>query len=295
LPTPQPPSLIWSPGAGGFVVDNPVSQDATYRYTNFDRSYLDSQIRGSETHLVQSLIGGATCTWVFLDGGSAAAVVGNVVCLAGTATGTVTLATTTPLANAGSALGICMTAANPGSWVRVARGGFVPPSITQLPTSANSLYAKVNVSTATVTTAASLFSTDYPLGTVDAVGNLNMLPQFTPLGASAAVAWTTINSNTTVTTGQSGARFRTDTTGGTLNTITLPAAPTDGCTYQFVDATGQWFAHNLTINGNGKNIVNPANIGGSGAVAGSIVLTQIRSQVSFTWDNTLGSLWQVTS
>ena len=44
MPTPNPPSDIWNK-----VVDQPIKQDASYRLNSTDRSYIDSQILGTQT------------------------------------------------------------------------------------------------------------------------------------------------------------------------------------------------------------------------------------------------------
>ena len=47
----------------------------------------------------------------------------------------------------------------------------------------------------------------------------------------------------------------TDSTAGVI-TVTLPATPSTGITYQIKDTTGQAATNNVTINGNGTNIDN---------------------------------------
>lgn len=165
-----------------FAVDPPIVQDANFRANQSYFSYVDSQIRGLETHVVQSLVSGLNATWVRVDNSSAAVVAGTVVCLAGSTAGTVTVATTATLAAAGMALGVCLQAAPSGGLVPIALSGKIPPSISGLPTTGNNLYARVNVSTGAIQTVSSLGGSDYILGTVDAAGNLTLTPQ---LGATA--------------------------------------------------------------------------------------------------------------
>lgn len=103
--------------------------------------------------------------------------------------------------------------------------------------------------------------------------------------------WVTVTTATTLTTAQSGSKVRTDTTAGAF-TLKLPASPNDACTFAIVDATGQWATHNLTLSGNGNNVVDPAGIGGAGDTPGSLTLSLKRASVSVTWD-AVNSLWQV--
>jgi hypothetical protein len=104
--------------------------------------------------------------------------------------------------------------------------------------------------------------------------------------------WVTVTATgTTLTNGQSGSSVRANTTGGAYS-ILLPASPTDGTTFAFVDPLGTWNTNNLTINGNGNSIVNPAQIGGAGGTAATIALSIKRASVVLKWDAT-NSLWQV--
>lgn len=103
--------------------------------------------------------------------------------------------------------------------------------------------------------------------------------------------WVTVTGATTLTNGQSGSDVRTDTTSGAYS-LKLPATPTDGCAFQIVDATGQWSTHNLTLDGNGNNIVRPDQIGGAGGTAATFALSLKRGSVDVKWDAT-NSLWQV--
>lgn len=68
----------------------------------------------------------------------------------------------------------------------------------------------------------------------------------------------------------------TDTTASAF-TITLPAAPTPGQAFTFIDKAGQWGTHNLTIAPNGKNL--------NGA-AGNLVLSANYAHVVLIYDGT---------
>lgn len=69
-----------------------------------------------------------------------------------------------------------------------------------------------------------------------------------------------------------------DTSAGAI-TIKLPLAPTDGQSYWIYDVGGAVALNNITINGNGKNIV------GGGASAGSKVLSVAYSGAYLVWNN----------
>lgn len=170
MPTPQPPSKIWGSTSSAPSVDSAVVQDANYRLNRVDRSYIDSQIRAVQQHLVQSLIGGLVGTWATLDGSSAAVAIGDVLCSAGN--GNLTRGTSGAIAAAGGAHGIALSAAAPGNQVRVAIGGLVPSAITGLPTSGALQYAVP--SSGRVATQSSVSAGNIVLGTVDAGGNLTL-------------------------------------------------------------------------------------------------------------------------
>ena len=280
MPVPQPPSLIWS-----LAVDPPVVQDATYRFTNVDRAYLDSQIQGVQTHLVQSLIGGYVCSWYILDSGSANVTAGSVVCISTSVAPTVTLATAGALGAAGRALGIVLTVAPPGGWVRVALFGVLAPSLTGLPTTGNSVYAKVNAATGTVTTASTLSGGDYPLGTVSTSGNLNLAPQFTPIAGASVPTSIFVNSNTTLTNANSGQAIKIDSSGGAL-TVKLPNITTDDAEFLYIDCTaaGSWGTHNVTVTTPGAtNLIRDPNLL-SGGTSTSVTLKNPGQSVKWKAD-----------
>ena len=114
---------------------------------------------------------------------------------------------------------------------------------------------------------------------------------------NAVAPWITANAGTpggilTLTNAQSGSAVRTDTTGGTLTKVKLPAAPTDSFEVEIIDATGQWAAHSLILDGNGNSIVRPDQIGGTGTTAATFTLSVIRGSVVVKWD-AVNSLYQV--
>src|SRR6185312_9881781 len=143
-----------------------------------DRAYLDSQARGAQQHLVQSVLSSVTCTWFTLDQTSAAGAPGDVVCLTGT---NVTRAVAAALALAGGPCGILMAAAAPGAPVLVALMGLVPASITGLgATIAGRVYGRVNTTTARVEAVSTIGALDFALGTIESGGNLSLRIQLPP-------------------------------------------------------------------------------------------------------------------
>ncbi len=192
MPTPSPPSTLWGMlrqgGTMPFAVDSPLVQDANYALDKNDRAYIDSQIRAAETHLVGSILSGVTATWRQLDSGSASGAVGDCVCLAGNTAGTVTRATAVPVAAAGRVFGVMLTAAAPGGWAQIAMLGELQPAVTGLAAGA-ALFAKLNTTTARITSTASLASSDFPLGTIDAAGNLTLAPTYAGGAAQAITAF----------------------------------------------------------------------------------------------------------
>lgn len=179
---PTPPSNLWGP-LGGISslpsADAAVVIDNTWALTDQDRAYIDSQNLAMQQQLLMCLLLGMHCTWFILDAGSAAASKGDVVCSAGTSGLTVTRALPTPLAAAGIATGIVVLnapigggAVQPGAPVLVAMEGLVPASITGI-AAGSALYAIVSNS-ARVQATGTVSSTAYPLGVVDAAGNLTL-------------------------------------------------------------------------------------------------------------------------
>lgn len=157
------------------LVDDPVIIDDDYEFDEVERGYVDDQAITIQRHLVQSLLLGMHCTWLKLDGGSAAASIGDVVCSAGSLALTITRALASPMAAAGSALGVVILGGNQGDWILVALEGVIPASITGLVGSASgALYANVNTATARLVASGTPGSTLF--GTVDPAGNLTLRP-----------------------------------------------------------------------------------------------------------------------
>ncbi len=149
--------------------DPALVQDAGYRLDATDRQYIDTQIRATQQHVADSLINGVVATWRTVHASSAALVAGDVVCI--TTGGMLTLAVPGALSSAGTAFGVCLTAAAPGTAVRIAVGGVLGPEITGL----GATQGLVRVSTLgrceRVTT---LAPTDYQVGVVTSAGYLTL-------------------------------------------------------------------------------------------------------------------------
>lgn len=152
--------------------DDALAQNSA-SFTASDRQFIDTQIRGCQQHLATLVLNGVHATYVKVDAGSATLAKGDVVCLGASALGypTVKLANSAALAVAGSAFGVALLAAAPGSYALLAIGGLVGPSITGLAATAG----VVRVSTAgRPERRASFAAGDYPLGTVDSTGYLTI-------------------------------------------------------------------------------------------------------------------------
>lgn len=163
-------------------VDDAIELDANYRFGEHDRRYMDNQILGCEQHLVDCVIGGMACTYARIDSSSPSINPGDVVCLSGLSL-TVTKALPTPLGSAGSAFGVAIRAAAPGSKALFARGGAIPTSITSL--SAASGFARVS-SSGRVEYVSVLSSGDASLGTIASDGSLNLLLGFGGVGGTSS-------------------------------------------------------------------------------------------------------------
>jgi hypothetical protein len=229
-----------------------------------------------------------------LDAGSAAAAIGDVVCLAGKSSETVTRALAATLAASGMAYGICVSAASTGGAPCIAIQGHIPPAITGLPTAGNQLYARVNTATARVETVATLGAADYPLGTVDAAGNLTLRPQF-PLnagGAAPTVFYQHVEANgggavtqrdlTNFTAGTGISVTATDVGGVTTVNVTNTApAVADTDFYQTVELNAAAFAPQRPAlnlkSGQGITLTgadNPGNSSSDTTIASAIVVEQ---------------------
>jgi hypothetical protein len=157
------------------TVDPPVQLTADYQLDATDRRYLDDQIRGTQQHLVESLINGQIASWWELSGSSDPLLAGDVFCAYGDPTGRiVTKATATPLGAAGRALGIALIPAAAGASVRGIVLGTVEAAVTGLAAGAAGA-VRVNTTTARPERLAGGFTPgDYPLGFVDASGTLSL-------------------------------------------------------------------------------------------------------------------------
>ena len=59
------------------AVDDPIVIDSEYEFDEHDRRYIDNQILGIETHLVNALLRGVTGTYALVDGSSPALASGS--------------------------------------------------------------------------------------------------------------------------------------------------------------------------------------------------------------------------
>ncbi len=193
------PSLITT----ALTVDPALQQVAPYRFGPEDRQYIDNQVRGCEQHLADLVINGVEGTWLHLDPSSAAVVTGDVVALASSATTTptVTRAVAAVLAVSHTAAGIVLVGAAPGARVKVATGGIIPASITGL--AASDGFVKVNTTTARCEHTAGLVGGDFPLGSVDASGNMSLriFGELIPFGGAVESVTAAAGSPITVTAG----------------------------------------------------------------------------------------------
>lgn len=168
------------------AADDPLVQNANYRFDRADRQYVDEQIRGIETHLVQNLIKERLATY-FRAGATLNP--GDVVVGTSVASGelVVNLATTANITN-NAVVGVVVLAAASGGYVLVAVGGVLPPSVTGLTSS--------GLGFATVTALGRLQFTsqpspsDYVVGSINALGYILVSPQMnlpTATGATQAI------------------------------------------------------------------------------------------------------------
>lgn len=153
------------------AVDDPLVQDASYRFDSADRQYIDEQIRGVETHLVNCIVKGKQATYFRVDTISAALVAGDVVCVYGTLAGEITVgkAVAPYVTTAGSALGVVLVAAAPGALALVAFTGLLPSTVTGLATGLAG-YAVVNTTTGRLDYSATV--TGITLGKIDPTGSV---------------------------------------------------------------------------------------------------------------------------
>lgn len=151
--------------------DDPLVQDADYQFDATDRQWIDTRQRAVERHLADGVLNSVIATWIDLDPSSPAVVEGDVLCSAATITGTATLATSAALAISGTALGVVLQAASPGSKARYAYNGLIAPAVTGLAATAG--FARVSTAGA-VEYVGGFAAGDFALGSVDSAGNLAM-------------------------------------------------------------------------------------------------------------------------
>jgi len=166
-----------------FSPDPPVTLNANWFVDKNDRQYIDQQIQAIQAHLSSMVLRGQHCTMVQLHSSSAACAAGD--CLSAHSFAATELDPTTDIrfaersvigagASWGAILGIAMTAASPGGWVRVALDGIVGPTITGLAIGSSGR-VKLNTSTARCQRIGGAFASgDYPVGWVDLAGNLTL-------------------------------------------------------------------------------------------------------------------------
>jgi hypothetical protein len=281
MTTPQAPSRIWATSSSPPAIDAPIQQDATFASNPAAirqyRSYLDSQILGLETHVVQSLVGGVTGTIVPVASSSGPISVGQWVCSTGNG---VVPALAAALATAALPLGIALTPGAAGGLVRIAMGGLVPSQVTGL-ASGSALYGVLNTSTGFTVATAAPSLTDYPVGAIDASGNLSVQIQLPEVVASGGVGvWRTLFDLDF--TAQSNQTFATDTT-YTIGNLTWTKENSASETVQ----------HAAIVNGTGL-VINAENFSGNAYGGGTrtgplfrIPLTSLFGSTSFDWSTKL--------
>lgn len=167
-----------------------------YQMDQTDRTFLDGQVVGLQTHLAQSLIRGVVGTWFRASMNLA---VGDIVCASPVAAvenpdtvpvRSVTKATAAAIASAGMALGVVMAPATVGGNVRVAMLGAVGRDITGL---AAGLPGLVRVSsTGRPERVAGFTVGDLPLGAVDGFGNLTVQCERAVTAGGGSGGYTTV-------------------------------------------------------------------------------------------------------
>ena len=147
-------------------VDPALTSAELAALTPADRQKIDDQVRGCERHLVDSLLSGAVCTWLTLDGASVAVAAGDVL-EPGASAGTVRRLVSS--IDAITVVAVAMAAAAPGAKVRCALLGRVDPSIIGVLSAG---YAVADRTTARVTSAPSPGIGACTIGMIDANGSL---------------------------------------------------------------------------------------------------------------------------
>lgn len=95
---------------------------------------------------------------------------------------------------------------------------------------------------------------------------------------AATAEYTYINSTSALSTGTS---YLVDSTSSAF-TVTLPTTPANNTVIQLSDARGTWGTNNVTVDRNGKNIVDPYGT----AQAENLVLNQNNMKISLFYDGT---------
>lgn len=163
------------------AIDDAIQLDANFRLDAHDRRYLDNQVLGCQTHLVNSLLSGYAATWGILDAASVTVNPGDVICVKDNA---VTKATAADLANAGAACGIVLATTGPNGRVHFAIDGILPPTVSGLGSGA-ALPVRVNTTTGRLERVGGYLSTDYPIGISDINGYVTLNLGTSPVTVSA--------------------------------------------------------------------------------------------------------------
>jgi len=160
------------------VPDEPLVQDADYRFDDVDRAYIDDQIRACQEQLAALLLNSVVATWVRLDGSSDPLVPGDCVCLAPTDAGfaAVTKALPASLAAAGAVFGIALLAVPPGGRALIALRGVLRPAVTGVGAQ-NVANRFIRCSaTARCERVTKFVANDFPVGTAAPSGFVNLVP-----------------------------------------------------------------------------------------------------------------------
>jgi hypothetical protein len=216
------------------VVDDPLVQNAAYRFDAVDRQWIDNQIRAIQQHLVRGLLVGVHATWMRLAGTSAAVVAGDCVCNASAADGTVTAAVATilgsPMTDAGIVAGVVLMAATPGALVLVATSGKIGPEITDLGPVTG--FARLDETTGRIVRAASISSGQYCLGYIDGTGWLTLSRTVRGVGAAGGGG-----GGGSAPAGGAGAIVMTDGAGGFIDPAERLIATTTAARTTITDPT----------------------------------------------------------
>lgn len=172
------------------AVDAPLTAAELATFGPTDRQKIDDQVRGCEQHLVDSLLSGVVCTWVDLVGSSDPVQAGDcgVSALNATSPRAMTRLDSSAIGNAGGVHCVFLYAATPGSRVRAAIAGRLPPSVTGLAALAG--VAVASPTTGRIVRQSAAMPSDYPIGLVDSAGILTLLlgqPQTVAAGGAHVI------------------------------------------------------------------------------------------------------------